>query len=313
MQIIEIRHPYTENQIPAEPVVLVLGFFDGVHKGHQKVIQEGRKLADQKGIKLALMTFNQHPSIVFQKVPVDEMKYLTNLEQKSRLMAQFGVDYLYIVEFTSDFASLAPQAFVDQYIVGLHAKAVVAGFDYTYGKRDIADMPRLSIYAKERFEVVTVPRESLAGEKVSSTRIRKELDAGNMEEVTKLLGYDYTFGGTVVHGDARGRTLGFPTANIQIQRTTHLPTEGVYVTEIKVGDQWYPSMGSIGRNDTFEKNRPITVEVNILDFNQDVYGEKVEVRWLHFLRGQVAFSGVEGLIEQLNQDEKDTRDFFAKR
>lgn len=313
MQIIEIRHPYTENQIPAEPVVLVLGFFDGVHKGHQKVIQEGRKLADQKGIKLALMTFNQHPSIVFQKVPVDEMKYLTNLEQKSRLMAQFGVDYLYIVEFTSDFASLAPQAFVDQYIVGLHAKAVVAGFDYTYGKRDIADMPRLSIYAKERFEVVTVPRESLAGEKVSSTRIRKELDAGNMEEVTKLLGYDYTFGGTVVHGDARGRTLGFPTANIQIQRTTHLPTEGVYVTEIKVGDQWYPSMGSVGRNDTFEKNRPITVEVNILDFNQDVYGEKVEVRWLHFLRGQVAFSGVEGLIEQLNQDEKDTRDFFAKR
>ncbi|GGI64612.1 riboflavin biosynthesis protein RibF [Enterococcus alcedinis] len=313
MQIIEIRHPYTENQIPAEPVVLVLGFFDGVHKGHQKVIQEGRKLADQKGIKLALMTFNQHPSIVFQKVPVDEMKYLTNLEQKSRLMAQFGVDYLYIVEFTSDFASLAPQAFVDQYIVGLHAKAVVAGFDYTYGKRDIADMPRLSIYAKERFEVVTVPRESLAGEKVSSTRIRKELDTGNMEEVTKLLGYDYTFGGTVVHGDARGRTLGFPTANIQIQRTTHLPTEGVYVTEIKVGDQWYPSMGSIGRNDTFEKNRPITVEVNILDFNQDVYGEKVEVRWLHFLRGQVAFSGVEGLIEQLNQDEKDTRDFFAKR
>lgn len=313
MQIIEIRHPYTENQIPAEPVVLVLGFFDGVHKGHQKVIQEGRKLADQKGIKLALMTFNQHPSIVFQKVPVDEMKYLTNLEQKSRLMDQFGVDYLYIVEFTSDFASLAPQAFVDQYIVGLHAKAVVAGFDYTYGKRDIADMPRLSIYAKERFEVVTVPRESLAGEKVSSTRIRKELDAGNMEEVTKLLGYDYTFGGTVVHGDARGRTLGFPTANIQLQRTTHLPTEGVYVTEIKVGDQWYPSMGSIGRNDTFEKNRPITVEVNILDFNQDVYGEKVEVRWLHFLRGQVAFSGVEGLIEQLNQDEKDTRDFFAKR
>lgn len=313
MQIIEIRHPYTENQIPEEPVVLVLGFFDGVHKGHQKVIEEGRRRADQKGMKLALMTFNQHPSIVFQKVPVDEMKYLTNLEQKSHLMAQFGVDYLYIVEFTSDFASLAPQAFVDQYIVGLHAKAVVAGFDYTYGKRDIADMPRLSTYAKGRFEVVTVPKESLAGEKVSSTRIRQELNAGHMEAVSKLLGYDYTFGGTVVHGDARGRTLGFPTANIQIQRTTHLPIEGVYVTEIKIGDQWYPSMGSIGRNDTFEKNRPITVEVNILDFNQDVYGEKVEVRWLHFLRGQVAFSGVEGLIEQLNQDEKDTRAYFEKR
>lgn len=313
MQIIEIRHPYQPEKIPTEPVVLVLGFFDGVHKGHQKVIEQGRKIADEKGLKLALMTFNQHPSIVFQKISVDEMKYLTNLEQKSNLMDRFGVDYLYIVEFTSDFASLAPQAFVDQYMVGLHAQVVVAGFDYTYGKRDIADMPRLATYANERFEIVTVPKETLEGKKISSTRIRKELDAGNMEEVSKLLGYDYTFGGTVVHGDARGRTLGYPTANIQISRTTHLPREGVYITEIKIGDQWYPSMGSIGRNDTFEKNRPITVEVNILDFNQDVYGEKVEVRWLHYLRGQVAFSGVEGLIEQLNQDEVDAREYFKKR
>jgi riboflavin kinase/FMN adenylyltransferase len=131
-----------------------------------------------------------------------------------------------------------------------------------------------------------------------------------MEEVTELLGYVYEIDGTVVHGDARGRTLGFPTANIKTKSTTRLPKEGVYVTEIKVGDKWYPSMGSIGHNDTFEKGRQLTVEVYILDFKEDIYGEHVSVRWNHFLRDQVAFDGAESLIKQLRQDECDTRDYF---
>lgn len=312
MQTIEIRHPYDKNKMPTEPVVLVLGFFDGVHKGHQKVIETGRKIAEEKGLKLALMTFNHHPSIVFKKEPVEKMRYLTSLEQKTALMASLAVDYLYVIEFTSDFAGLKPQDFVDQYIVGLHAKVVVAGFDYTYGPREIADMACLPDYGRNRFEIVTVPKETLKGEKVSSTRIREALDTGNLKEVRELLGYTYSIDGTVVHGDARGRTLGYPTANVKIKSTTRLPKEGVYITEIKIGNQWYPSMGSIGRNDTFEKNRPVTVEVNILDFNQNIYGEQVSVRWLDYLRGQVAFDGVESLIAQLKQDEQDTRDYFKE-
>ncbi|MHC5267940.1 riboflavin biosynthesis protein RibF [Enterococcus sp. LJL98] len=312
MQTIEIRHPYDDKQIPGEPVVLVLGFFDGVHKGHQRVIAEGRKIAQEQGLKLALMTFNHHPSIVFQKLPAEQMKYLTSLEQKKALMASLGVDYLYIVEFTSDFASLSPQKFVDTYMVGLHAKTVVAGFDYTYGPKEIANMTCLPTYGQGRFEIVTVSKETLNGEKVSSTRIREELDAGNLEKVQELLNYPYRIDGVVVHGDARGRTLGYPTANVKVKSTTRLPKEGVYVTEIKVGDHWYPSMGSIGRNDTFEKNRPVTVEVNLLDFNRNIYGEQVSVRWLHYLRGQVAFESVDALIAQLKQDEQHTRDYFQK-
>jgi riboflavin kinase/FMN adenylyltransferase len=310
MEIIEIRHPYNQEQIPNEEVVLVLGFFDGVHRGHQKVIQTGKALAEKHHRKLAVMTFNQHPSIVFQKVQPEAMKYLTTLEQKERLMAEQGVDYLYIVEFTSAFAGLKPQDFVDQYMVQLHATHVVAGFDYTYGPASIANMECLGDYCQERFEIVTVPKESMTGEKISSTRIRENLDAGNMEEVTDLLGYIYEIEGTVVHGDARGRTLGFPTANIKPSVTTRLPKEGVYVTEIQIGDTWYPSMGSIGHNDTFEKGRQLTVEVYILDFNQDVYGEHVRVRWNHFLRDQVAFDGAEALVVQLKQDEEDTRQYF---
>lgn len=312
MKIIELHHPYSPEKIPNEEVVLVLGFFDGVHKGHQEVIQMGRSIAEKQNLKLALMTFNQHPSIVFQKVDPDKMQYLTSLQQKEALMQKLGVSLLYEVEFTSAFANLAPQEFIDQYVVDLHAKVVVAGFDYTYGKKEQANMTNMPKYAKGRFEVVTVSEKTENGEKISSTRIRNALENGEMEEVTNLLGYPYTFEGTVVHGDARGRTLGYPTANIKVKSTVRLPKEGVYVTEIKVGDRWYPSMGSIGHNDTFGQGRQLTVELFILDFHQDIYGETVAIKWHHFLRDQVAFDHVDGLIRQLKEDEINTADYFLK-
>lgn len=310
MQIIPIRHPYTADQIPTDDVVMVLGFFDGVHRGHQKVIETGKKLAQEKGLKLAVMTFNQHPSIVFQKVLPENMKYLNSLEQKERLMEKQGVDILYVIEFTSAFAHLAPQDFVDQYIVGLHAKVAVSGFDYTYGPKDIADVAHFPGYAKGRFEIATVSKEELAGEKISSTRIRDLMEQGKMEEVTELLGYVYETDGTVVHGDARGRLLGFPTANIKVKSTVRLPRIGVYAVKIQIGDNWHIGMGSIGHNDTFGDGRDLTVEVYILNFHQDIYGEQVTVRWNHYLRDQVKFDGAESLIVQLKQDEQDTADYF---
>ncbi|MBO0421416.1 riboflavin biosynthesis protein RibF [Enterococcus plantarum] len=312
MQIIPIRHPYNPEQIPSDDVAMVLGFFDGVHRGHQKVIETGKAFAEEKGLKLAVMTFNQHPSIVFQKVLPENMKYLNTLEQKEQLMEKLGVDILYVIEFTSAFACLTPQEFVDQYIVGLHAKAAVSGFDYTYGPKDIADVAHLPGYAKERFEVVTVSKEELDGAKISSTRIRELMEQGRMEDVTVLLGYVYETDGTVVHGDARGRLLGFPTANIKVKSTVRLPRIGVYAVKIKVGNKWYIGMGSIGHNDTFGDGRDLTVEVYILDFHQDIYGEQVTVRWNHYLRDQVKFDGAENLIVQLKQDEQDTADYFLE-
>lgn len=312
MEIIKLHHPYKPTEIPAGDVVLVLGFFDGVHKGHQKVILAGKEAAEKKGLKLAVMTFNQHPSIVFQKLDPEKMQYLTSLAQKEAIMERLGVDILYEIEFTSAFAALSPEDFVDQYIVGLHAKTAVAGFDYTYGPKDSANMTQLPTYAQDRFEIIQVPKESEDGEKISSTRIRQLLDEGDMDEANRLLGYIYEIEGTVVHGDARGRTLGFPTANIKFKSTVRLPMEGVYVSELKVGGKWYPAMGSIGHNDTFGEGRQLTVEVFILDFNEDIYGEQVAVRWNHLIRGQVKFDGAEGLIKQLKQDEASTRAYFGK-
>lgn len=310
MQIIPLRHPFQPDQIPDGDVVMVLGFFDGVHKGHQKVIETAIKTAQARGLKVALMTFNQHPSIVFQKVSPEKMNYLNTLEQKERLLAALGVDILYIVEFTSAFAELSPQTFVDQYIVGLHAKVAVSGFDYTYGPKDIADVAHLPQYANQRFDVITVGKETMRGEKISSTRVRRLMAEGNMAEVTELLGYVYETDGIVVHGDARGRLLGFPTANVSVKNTASLPKIGVYAVKIKIGDHWHIGMGSIGHNDTFGEGRELTVEVYILDFHQDIYGEHVQVQWVHYLRDQVKFNGVEALIAQLKQDERDTAAYF---
>lgn len=312
MKIVKIHHPYNVAQIPAEEVVLVLGFFDGVHRGHQEVIKRGKKEAIDRGLKLAVMTFNQHPSVVFQKVDEESMKYLTSVNQKCDKMSDLGVDLLFI-EFTSSFASLHPQQFVDQYMIGLHAKVVVAGFDYTYGPRDIASMPLLSNYSKNRFDIICVEKQEQDNEKISSTKIRNLLDNGQMKAVTQQLGYYFETTGLVVHGDARGRLLGYPTANIKTKSTVRLPKFGVYVVEILVDGQWHPGMAQIGHNITFEENRLMTVEVNILDFNQDIYGEKVNVRWHHYLRGELKFNGVEELIQQLDKDKLDTQNYFAER
>lgn len=312
MEVIELHHPYKPHQIPESEVVLVLGFFDGVHRGHQEVIKRGREIAEKKGLKLAVMTFNQHPSIVFQKIDPQTMTYLTTIEQKAAHMAALGVDLLYIVEFTSAFASLTPDEFVEQYMLGLNAKVVVAGFDYTYGPREIATMENLPNYTKGRLEIMTVPKQTTDEVKISSTAIRELMAAGKMEEVAHFLGYPYTMEGTVVHGDARGRTLGFPTANIRVPGMSRMPRTGVYAVKIQVAGKWYRGMAQIGRNITFEANREVTVEVNILDFNQDIYGEQVAVAWHHYLRDEIKFDGVEGLIAQLKQDQVDTETYFAE-
>ncbi|WP_071130987.1 riboflavin biosynthesis protein RibF [Enterococcus timonensis] len=311
MKIIHLHHPYQKSEIPDGPVVLVLGFFDGLHRGHQKVIDAGRTEAKEKNVPLALMTFNQHPSIVFQKLNREITQYLTNLPEKERLLADFGIDILYVVEFTSAFAALPPQQFVDDYLVGLHAQSVVTGFDYTYGPKNIADVDHLPDYSQGRFKMITVPSLDEEGKKVSSTRIRADLAQGAMDEVTELLGRPYQVRGIVVHGDARGRLLGYPTANLEIEKDVRLPMEGVYVTKIFVNDQWYEAMTSVGHNDTFGEGRKLTVEANILNFAGDIYGEQVLLEFYHLIRKQVKFNSADELIEQLAADAVVTQKYFG--
>ena len=309
MEVIHLHHPYQPEIIPAGDIVLALGFFDGVHKGHQQVILTAKREAEIRHLPLAVMTFNHHPSLVFKQLsPLDE-SYLTTIQEKEELLTELGVDRLYLVEFTSALAALAPDAFIDQYIVGLHAQAIIAGFDYTFGANR-ATMVELKEDAAGRFDVIQVAKLTYQVDKISSTRIRKEIDAGNVAVANALLGYPYRLSGVVVHGEARGRTLGFPTVNVEAPVKKRIPGIGVYAVKILVNGQWYEAMASVGHNVTFGADRGLTIEIYILDFKQMVYGEHVRVAWFSRLRGEVAFDGADSLIKQLHQDEQATRDYF---
>ncbi len=312
MDIRRIHHPYEEEEIIDEDIVLVLGFFDGVHRGHQAVIRRGIEISREKGIKCAVMTFNRHPAFVYRRFDPDSLAYLTPLDRKEEILKSLGVDVLYEVDFTAKFGNLSPQEFVDRYIVDWHAKVVVAGFDYTYGKAAKANMDTLHTYAKNRFEIVKVDKKTDDEDKISSTRIRRYIGEGKIHQANSLLGYIYETSGFVIHGDARGRELGYPTANIYPHPYVMVPKRGVYAVKMWVNDEWLDGMASIGYNPTFGHRPSYSIEVHIFDFNEDIYGEDVRVKWVDYLRDEIKFNSVEELIEKLDQDELDAKESLAK-
>ncbi len=314
MEIIRLSHPYEEESIVQDDIVLILGFFDGVHRAHQKMIQHGVQVARDRGLKAAVMTFDRHPGFVFSKFHPDTVKYLTTLTQKEEKMAELGVDILYEVDFTSKFGALSPREFVDQYIIGLNTAVVVAGFDYTFGKKEHASMPHLKELSENQFEVITMPKmEDSEGAKISSTTIRQAIRDGDVEKANDLLGWPFETRGFVIHGKARGRKIGYPTANIYPSPELLVPKEGVYITRINVEGQWHNSMTSIGYNVTFGYQQDPTIECNIFDFNEKIYGENVRIQWLKYLRSEEKYDTLDALIERLDEDEIESRRYFGER
>ena len=304
-----LHYPIQNFKQPVRQVV-AMGFFDGVHLGHQAVIKRAKAEADALGVPLAVLTYDPHPSIAF-KALTEPLKYLTVVKQKAQLLETLGVSEMYKMQFTSQLAGLSPQVFVDEVLMLLNPVAVVAGFDHLYGSdKNQANMANLAIYAKARFDVIIVPEFDDLGLKIGSSKIRSALCVGDMQTVNRQLGRIYHTTGIVVHGEARGRELGFPTANVLTPELEWLPGIGIYAVKISIAGQWHIGMASIGRNVTFGDNRPITVEINILDFNQAIYGEDVTVAWHHHLRGEVKFNQVDDLITQLEKDKVATRTYF---
>ena len=313
MEIVKLKEPYDKNAIVDSPIVLAIGFFNRDHRKHQEVIKRAIEKGKSLGVKVAVMTFDRHPKIIFQNIDGEKFKYLTMLDEKLEHFKNLGVDIAYVVKFDENLAYLSPQDFIDKYVVGLHAICVVAGQDYTYGKHDIANMDTISDFAKGRFEIITVDHLQRNDQKISSTQIRKDLDSGNVEAANLLLGYQYENHGTVEHGFKRGRKIGFPTLNVSIPKNERILGEGVYAVKVKIDKDnlWYEGMASIGHNETFGDDLEKTVEINLFNFDKSVYGEKVIVKWYKFLREMVKFDSVEELIDQLNKDKRDTEVFFG--
>jgi len=282
-----------------EPTVLVLGYFDGIHLGHKALFERARKVADERGLTVTVLTFPESPRLAFSRFTPELLLHLTSQEQRYLLLEKNGVDQLVMTPFTSEFASNTPEEFIERYVKGLNAQALVAGFDYHFGncRADVQDLMELF-----DSQVEIVSEVSLSGEKVSSTRIRQAIQSGDVSLANQLLGYPFMTEGIVVHGDARGRTIGYPTANLAPFDRVHLPSEGVYVAEVEVDGKRYRAMTSVGKNVTFDGTE-LRIEAHIFGFDRFIYGEKMTIFWLEKIRDMVKFDGIEDLMEQMKSDE----------
>ncbi|WP_335870761.1 bifunctional riboflavin kinase/FAD synthetase [Bacillus sp. 2205SS5-2] len=313
MKTITVHHPHSMKKEDFPPLVMALGYFDGVHKGHQQVIESAKKYAEKHYLKTAVMTFDPHPSVVLGRKH-QHVRYITPLDEKLEVFEQLGIDLAFVVRFTSDFAGLSPQEYVDQYIISLHVQHVVAGFDYTYGRLGKGTMESLPFHSRQAFSQTVVPKLTEKEEKVSSTLIRKSIASGDMEKVNILLGRPYRTKGTVVHGDKRGRKIGFPTANIEQEDNYLLPNTGVYTVQIKVHDTWYNGVCNVGYKPTFKHpdEKKLTIEVHIFTFDHSIYGEEIQLKWYDRIRSEQKFNGINELIDQIEKDKETANQFFEK-
>ncbi|MCD8511652.1 MAG: riboflavin biosynthesis protein RibF [Bacillus sp. (in: Bacteria)] len=311
MEIIKIKHPHYYHELPE--LCLALGFFDGVHKGHQSVINTAIEEGNKRGLEPGVMTFFPHPKEVLRKE--SKVHYLTSLDKKAELMEKLGIKYLIIVEFDELFSGLTPQQFVDNYLIGLNVKHIVAGFDYTYGRLGKGTMETFPFHSRNKVTHSTVQKIESDGEKISSTSIREALDKGDIPKVNEYLGRDYETDGIVVHGEKRGRTIGFPTANIQLNERIYYPSVGVYIVRLLVNNKWYEGVCNVGHKPTFydsEEGLP-TIEVYLLDFSDNIYGATVTIQWLKKIRDEKKFESVNHLIKQLEQDVSDAKNYFSRK
>lgn len=311
MKVLMIQHPHSLQKNDFPPLSVALGFFDGVHEGHKSVIQTAKKNADKHGVKSAVMTFDPHPSVVLSQEG-EAVEYITPLEDKIEIISGLGIEYLLIVRFTSAFASLQPAEFVQQYLIDLNVRYVTAGFDFTYGKYGKGTMETIFEHGQGKLQVITVPKLEKYNEKVSSTRIRKLLRAGRTEEVCGLLGRYYTIKGTVIHGEKRGRLLGFPTANIRLNDDYIVPREGVYAVRMLVNNRWENGVCNVGYKPTFHEPGKVglSIEIHLLHFDRSIYGEEVTIEWRLRIRDEQKFDHLDQLKEQILKDKQTAERFF---
>jgi riboflavin kinase/FMN adenylyltransferase len=305
----------TVAEVPADlgPTVVVIGNFDGVHRGHRSVIGRARALADERGIPLVAVTFDPHPMAVLR--PEHAPSMLTSLHERAILLAQCGVDHVFALPFSREIAAWSPGEFVDRILVdGLHAGAVVVGGNFRYGSRASGDVATLRASGEERgFDVEGMPLDG--GPQVwSSTYVRTCLTTGDVAGAAEALGRLYSVRGVVVEGDRRGRELGYPTANVPFAPGKAAPADGVYagwLTRADTGER-YPAAISVGTNPTFAGERDRRVEAYALDRDDlELYGVEVEIAFVDRLRGMVRFDGIEPLLATMADDVRRTRELLT--
>jgi len=312
----QILRDFVDRLDPAVSTAVTIGVFDGVHLGHQHVLAALRQEADARGVVSAVATFDTHPALILR--PENAPKLLTTLEQKLELLEANGVDIVYLVHFDAERSLTEPQLFAEQVFVdALHAKAIVVGEDFHFGHGRQGNVERLREFGVGfGFDVLgleLIQHEPGAAEPVSSTAIRRALAGGDVASAAVMLGRPYEVRGIVQQGDERGRTIGFPTANIPVSKQMAWPSDGVYAGwYTRPSGERHACAINIGRRPTFyEHAQQSLLEAHLLDFDGDLYGEEGRVSFVEFLRSEHRFDGIDALASQLKKDVEHARSILA--
>jgi riboflavin kinase/FMN adenylyltransferase len=317
--------------------VVTIGTFDGVHLGHQKIIQTLVEKANKINGDAVILTFFPHPRMILH--PEDhQLKMINTMAEKASLLEKLGVHHLIITPFTRDFSNQSPQEYIEEVLLHkIGMKAMVIGYDHRFGKNRSGGLAELQQFSKVyNYDIDEIPEQDIADVAISSTRIRKALAKGDVDVANELMSHPFSLTGKVIRGDQIGRTLGYPTANLFIEENYKIiPSDGIYAVEVEVKDarnknqvidnpfqpnqseiknqksKIYKGMAYIGHRPTIN-GMSQNIEVNIFDFVEDIYYQSIKLNFLHFIRHDIKFEGLEKLTEQLGRDKESTLAFFEK-
>ena len=293
-----------ENFPADEASIVTIGTFDGVHLGHQQILKQLIDTSRKSKLKSVLLTFFPHPRMVLQ--PDISMRLIQTIQEREKALQKTGLDYLVIHPFSTEFSRLSADDYVKKILVEqLNVRKVVVGYDHRFGRNRTASLEDMYHYADiHEFEVIEINAEKIESTAVSSTKIRKAIDEGNIELANTYLGHSFTIEGMVINGDKRGRELSYPTANIDLQNPHKIvPKQGVYLVKSNLEDRIIYGMMNIGTKPTFNAAMP-SIEVHFLDWNGNLYGQAVQVELLKWVREERKFNTVEELQTQIQADEQ---------
>jgi len=293
--------------------VVTIGTFDGVHFGHQKIINRLCELARSTGGESVILTFFPHPRLIIDPENQD-LKMINTIEEKAKILASLGVDHLIITPFTRDFSNLSPSEYIKNILLDtIGIKQIIVGYDHRFGKDRSGSMRDLVAFSGPYgYQVEEIGEQDINDVAVSSTKIRESLLSGNVALAAEYLGYNFSLYGPVIKGDKIGRTIGFPTANIFIEQPYKLiPSDGIYAVTVETDQETYQGMAYIGQRPTIN-GMTRNIEVNIFNFDREIYGQYIKMNFHAFLRHDVKFTGLEALTLQLQQDKEDTLAYFAE-
>lgn len=294
--------------------VITVGTYDGVHRGHRVIIEEAVHRAKRKQGRSVVVTFDPHPRQVLIKNG-GSISLLSTLTEREKLCAALGVDVFFIINFTYEFSRLTFGEFYKHYLIdGIGVSEVIEGYDHHFGRDREGSIEQLLQLGKEySFGVHAIEPICFEGELVSSSRIRIHLLEGRVDRAAQLLGRPYSFSGMVVRGDRRGKSLGYPTANLRlIEADMLVPQNGIYFVEVSIDNRTYYGMASIGVRPTFGENGERTIEVYIFEYDKEIYGSLLELRFLRRLRDELKFESVDALIRQMNLDAQESLKIMSK-